>query len=232
MSKAAESIWKHYHHLHSDIAEKVVERIGQPPDKAMQHLGTGSRASAYWMADKTKVFKITADYEDGQAMAALKVHPKRGFVRVYDVFEIRQPGNVRFWGIVAEKATPLNRVESDHWEVLDDVLADSERLTDGKYDLYDDFHKMGLSQKFVARFREAVARTPAMQQELAEVPRWQSYFYTNLETWAKGLDELGVNWSDLVPENIMKSGRELILTDLGHSWTTISLKLPVVTADD
>jgi len=241
MSELGDSIARkiQYTPLTTETAEAIAQhlvKLGQPINTRLKYLNAGGYAIAYWMADKKWVFKITTDSSDAVSMMYLKMKHKRGFVKVKDVFQIKQQ-RTTFYGIIAEHLQELSPKDKDRWYNFA-ILTLPEFSLDGTEIPYDDptqtsfedyLEEVGVSGKWVKKFDAALKNSPALRERLKS--RGIESCMKSMRIWAKGLDALGIKWFDLHDDNIMQHGREEVLMDLGLSNVGGRLQLPEIAVD-
>jgi len=183
------------------IAEAIFERLGET--KAPSDLGRGSYANVYWLkGNRKRILKITSDSSDAFALKHLQESPKKSLVKVHDVFEIVPK---HLWGAVTEKLSPLSSTEYDNWQQLREMLEEDEAF----YDVERTLGREGVTTRYFYLLEQAKEKAGTV---LPTDKMLESIF-----KWGKDLSSLGIKFTDLTEDNIMKKGANDILIDLGYS---------------
>jgi len=174
-------------------------------DFSKKLLGKGGKAYVFWLSDRKKVLKITVDDRDAKASAVVRDHPDKSLIHIYDVFQF---GSTEFYGIVAEKLTPLTGSDYQEWEEVSDIIT-------AYADRYDLPHWQGLTPRWVKEANEAL---PDLEDIVGKafMNTFRAYLW-QLTVWEEALTKRGITWSDLTPDNIMYRSRTQVISDVGRS---------------
>jgi hypothetical protein len=177
----------------------------------IQYLGEGSYAKAYWLKDdRKKVLKFTKDEADAQALFNMFWKPDRDIVRVFKVARI---GSATAWAVLAEKLTPLSASEKKHWNNL-------------FYYMYNEWHIQ--PRGYGGMNREWLSDVQFKLQETGKYDEFQEQLEM-LYVWTLELLKRNIDFWDIHAGNIMKRGRQDILSELGLAESP-KRKIPVIRA--
>ena len=187
-----------------DYLNLMAQRLDEPNLEKLSWLGSGTYAQVFWMSDKKKVLKFTYDLSDAYACSIVQKRPDPAFVKIYDVFALTSV-DASFYGIMAEKLTPLTTNNEIRIEKMNDLFIE-------------DLGIFGhITTKALKEFKKQM-HLPYIQDTIEEAGIEDIYADVELlQTWAKALEARGIRWGDLKPENIMNRGQALVISDLGYS---------------
>jgi len=198
--------------------EEIYLRVGEPDSRRWKVLGEGSNGVVFWMNNHARVLKLTRDIQDAYASEIVKKKPDKNLIKVYDVFEMGLPYFGEKWCIVNEKLTPLSSSEEKEWQNI--IL-----VARGRYSKYGLPTMHELSLNWVLEVQEWLDSERIWDAPYHILEAIRAHMPT-LKTWAKLLEDRGIEWGDLSLGNIMKRGHLTVISDLGFGRTSSSPSIP------
>ena len=180
---------------------KIFDRVGQDPEAALDHIGSGTNGAAYKLANG-KVLKFTVDSKEAHTAAVIRENPNPKFVfNCYDVFRFKLNTGKEIFCVLQELLQPA---DADWSKFIEDFYG---------WLIHDDgkerYRKGVVEPKIVQQYAQSLSPEDKnkLQQKLAWL--WQAGDY---------LKSVGIEFYDMHEGNIMKrTSGEHIIIDLGLS---------------